>query len=43
MARGFEDATGINVDMTRKSSGETFAQVKAEEANPIALCSGVNG
>ncbi len=34
MARGFEDATGIDVDMTRKSSGETFAQVKAEEANP---------
>ena len=34
MARGFEDATGINVDMTRKSSGETFAQIKAEEANP---------
>ena len=26
MARSFEDATGINVDMTRKSSGETFAQ-----------------
>ncbi|MDI3335714.1 ABC transporter substrate-binding protein [Defluviimonas aestuarii] len=34
MARGFEDATGIDVDMTRKSSGETFAQVKAEESNP---------
>ena len=34
MARGFEEATGINVDMTRKSSGETFAQVKAEGANP---------
>jgi iron(III) transport system substrate-binding protein len=34
MARGFEDATGINVDMTRKSSGETFAQVKAEAENP---------
>ncbi len=34
MARSFEDATGIDVDMTRKSSGETFAQVKAEEANP---------
>ena len=24
MARSFEDATGIDVDMTRKSSGETF-------------------
>ncbi len=34
MARGFEDATGIDIDMTRKSSGETFAQVKAEESNP---------
>ncbi|HSF94566.1 MAG TPA: ABC transporter substrate-binding protein [Thermohalobaculum sp.] len=34
MARGFEEATGINVDMTRKSSGETFAQVKAESSNP---------
>ena len=34
MARGFEDATGIDVNMTRKSSGETFAQVKAESANP---------
>ena len=34
MARSFEEATGIDVDMTRKSSGETFAQVKAEEANP---------
>jgi iron(III) transport system substrate-binding protein len=34
MARGFEEATGIDVDMTRKSSGETFAQIKAESANP---------
>lgn len=34
MARGFEEATGIDVNMTRKSSGETFAQVKAEAANP---------
>ena len=34
MARGFEDATGIDVNMTRKSSGETFAQVKAESSNP---------
>jgi ABC-type Fe3+ transport system substrate-binding protein len=24
-------ATGVKVDMTRKSSGETFAQVKAEK------------
>ena len=34
MARGFEDATGIDVDMTRKSSGETFAQIRAEASNP---------
>ncbi|MCF6233510.1 MAG: ABC transporter substrate-binding protein [Rhodobacteraceae bacterium] len=34
MARGFEDETGIKVNMTRKSSGETFAQLKAESANP---------
>ena len=34
MARSFEEATGIDVNMTRKSSGETFAQVKAEASNP---------
>lgn len=34
MANGFQDATGIDVRMTRKSSGETFAQVKAESSNP---------
>lgn len=34
LARGFEEATGTSVDMTRKSSGETFAQVKAESGNP---------
>ncbi len=34
MARSFEAATGIDVNMTRKSSGETFAQVKAESSNP---------
>ena len=34
MARGFEAETGIDVNMTRKSSGETFAQIKAEESNP---------
>jgi iron(III) transport system substrate-binding protein len=34
MARGFEEETGITVDMTRKSSGEIYAQVKAEAANP---------
>jgi len=34
MARGFEEETGIKVNMTRKSSGETFAQIKAEATNP---------
>jgi len=34
MATGFEEATGIKVSMTRKSSGETFAQIKAESSNP---------
>ena len=34
MARAFEEKTGITVDMTRKSSGEIFAQVKAEAGNP---------
>jgi iron(III) transport system substrate-binding protein len=34
MAQAFERATGIKVSMTRKSSGETFAQIKAEAANP---------
>jgi ABC-type glycerol-3-phosphate transport system substrate-binding protein len=30
----FQKATGITVDMTRKSSGETYAQIRAESANP---------
>lgn len=34
MARGFEAASGVDVNMTRKSSGETFAQVRAESSNP---------
>ena len=34
MANSFEEATGIDVAMTRKSSGETFAQIKAESSNP---------
>ncbi len=34
MANGFEEATGIKVNMTRKSSGETLAQIKAEADNP---------
>lgn len=34
MASAFEKETGIKVSMTRKSSGETYAQVKAESSNP---------
>jgi len=34
MADGFEAETGIKVNMTRKSSGETLAQLKAEADNP---------
>jgi iron(III) transport system substrate-binding protein len=34
VARGFEEETGITVDMTRKSSGEFYAQVRAEASNP---------
>lgn len=30
----FQRETGINVLMTRKSSGETYAQIKAEEGQP---------
>ena len=34
MMAAFEKATGIKVLMTRKSSGEFYAQIKAEAANP---------
>jgi iron(III) transport system substrate-binding protein len=34
MVTAFERDTGIKVAMTRKSSGELYAQVKAEGANP---------
>ncbi len=34
MVEEFEKATGIKVAMTRKSSGETFAQINAESRNP---------
>ncbi len=34
MAAEFEKRSGIKVAMTRKSSGETFAQIKAEASNP---------
>src|SRR3954454_14099027 len=34
MVDAFEKQTGIKVSMTRKSSGEIYAQVKAEAANP---------
>src|SRR5688572_50835 len=32
----FEKATGLKVTMVRKSTGETYAQIKAEAANPRA-------
>ena len=34
MVAAFEKKTGIKVLMTRKSSGEFYAQIKAEAANP---------
>jgi len=34
MATAFEQETGIAVAMTRKSSGETYAQLRAESRNP---------
>jgi iron(III) transport system substrate-binding protein len=34
MVEAFEKDTGIKVAMTRKSSGETYAQIKAESSNP---------
>ena len=34
MVNEFQKQTGINVSMTRKSSGETLAQIHAESANP---------
>jgi len=34
MVAAFERKTGVKVAMTRKSSGEIYAQVKAESANP---------
>ncbi|MFN6980074.1 MAG: ABC transporter substrate-binding protein, partial [Gemmobacter sp.] len=34
MSEAFSRETGINVLMTRKSSGETYAQIKAEAAQP---------
>jgi iron(III) transport system substrate-binding protein len=34
MANGFERATGIKVTVTQKATGELFAQIKSEAANP---------
>ena len=34
VVEAFQKETGIKVRMTRKSSGETFAQIKAEARNP---------
>lgn len=33
-AQLFEKATGVKVQMIRRSTGETYAQIKAESANP---------
>ena len=34
MMAAFERATGISVAMTRRSSGETLTQIRAESQNP---------
>src|SRR6266700_4083489 len=34
MVAAFEKQTGVKVNMTRKSAGEVYAQVKAEADNP---------
>src|SRR6186997_2910107 len=34
MVTAFERKTGVKVAMTRKSSGEIYAQIKAEASNP---------
>ena len=34
MANGFEKATGTHVSVIQKATGEMFAQIKAERANP---------
>ena len=34
MAIGFEKATGTKVSVIQKATGEMFAQIKAERANP---------
>ena len=36
MMAAFERATGISVAMTRKSSGETLTQIRAEAQNPVS-------
>jgi len=35
MVEAFEKETGISVAMTRKSSGETYAQIAAEAREPL--------
>ncbi|MCX7384038.1 MAG: ABC transporter substrate-binding protein [Alphaproteobacteria bacterium] len=36
MSTTFEKQTGVHVDMTRQSSGEIYARLRAEKANPRA-------
>lgn len=33
-AKGFEEKTGVHVDMTRQSAGEIYARLRAEKDNP---------
>ena len=37
LEQAYEKATGTKVAMTRASSGETFAKIKAESSNPIGF------
>ena len=41
MTKEFSAATGIKVNMTRKSSGETFAQIKADQQIQKVMSGGV--
>ncbi len=43
MVNEFQKATGITVAMTRKSSGETYAQVKAKRPIRRATSGGADG
>ena len=36
MSTAYQKETGVNVEMTRMSAGETYARVRAEKENPQA-------